>query len=185
MLVGMKRHEMPRSAASQAVIDLRTQLGESQQRFAERTLKSSIMTVSRYEGKFPPRGDALLRLAEVADKKNLPDLADTFRKLYLEDVYNTMGFSSASIVLPETQDKPARGCRIQKLEGVKELVFDHVCWHVLMSLGSKDKTEREAAEAAMDSLYDHAKGFGNQMVLQAGMSARLAAAAGRKSGGKK
>lgn len=103
---------MKKSAASQAVLALRTRLGQSQQRFAEQTLKSSIMTVSRYEGKFPPRGEALLGLAEVADKGALVGLRDTFRQLYLDEINQKLTF--AAIVLP----KPVGSAVYQALRNV-------------------------------------------------------------------
>jgi transcriptional regulator with XRE-family HTH domain len=90
-----KRHPL-----SEAVIELRTSLGDTQQQFAER-LHTALSTVARYETSRPPAGGMLLRLAVIAeqraigrqadDAKVLIELATGFQRLYLEEVFGTIG----------------------------------------------------------------------------------------------
>ena len=90
----MKEHETQRHAASAAVIRLRKALGMTQQRFAVEELKSALNTVARYETTNPPRGDALLRLREIARKKGLHEIQDEFQMLYLDDLLASLDSSS-------------------------------------------------------------------------------------------
>jgi hypothetical protein len=60
-------------------------LDKTQQEFAVELVKTAITTVARWETSHPPRGDALIRLAEVADRNDRPSLAEEFRILYADE----------------------------------------------------------------------------------------------------
>lgn len=64
---------------AEAIKELRTHLGESQQEFSNR-LGVVVRTVARYELEKPPRTDALLNLAAVAEAAGRNDLATVFRR---------------------------------------------------------------------------------------------------------
>jgi transcriptional regulator with XRE-family HTH domain len=80
-----------RDPLSQAVIELRTSLGETQQQFAAR-LRSALSTVARYETSRPPAGDVLLQLAQIAEKNRLLKLQDLFRWQYVDEAMRKAGF---------------------------------------------------------------------------------------------
>lgn len=88
---------MSRSAAelSGAVSELRRRLGDTQPAFASR-LGSSIRSVANYESDRPPKGRALVKLAEVAHRQGHTDLAGTFvaalsRELGVENLFFEAG----------------------------------------------------------------------------------------------
>jgi DNA-binding transcriptional regulator YiaG len=85
---GMRKRktDKPRDEASQAVIALRNALNMTQQEFAVEAVKTSIGTVAVWETNRPPRGDALLKLADVAWNYGQTGLSDRFETLFLEDV---------------------------------------------------------------------------------------------------
>jgi hypothetical protein len=83
----MRSHEKSRDAASKAVIALRTALGKTQQEFAVEVVKTTIGTVAVWETTRPPRGDALIRLADVANENGYPAFAEEFRELYADEVW--------------------------------------------------------------------------------------------------
>lgn len=58
----------------------------TQQQFAVEAVKTSVGTVAVWETTRPPRGDALLKLADVAWERGQPRLADEFRWLFLDEV---------------------------------------------------------------------------------------------------
>jgi transcriptional regulator with XRE-family HTH domain len=74
---------MPRSLSthrtpiSQALIELRTRLGDSQQAFSNR-LGVALQTVTRWETSSPPTGMALSRLGALAVDCGHPDLSAVF-----------------------------------------------------------------------------------------------------------
>jgi transcriptional regulator with XRE-family HTH domain len=115
----MREHNTQRNAASQAVIDLRTALGMSQQRFAVEELSSALNTVARYETTNPPRGEALLRLAKIATDKNLPEIAAKFRKLRLDEILSAL--ANTITVNPDTLE----GWLVVRLSG-RERVDDAI-----------------------------------------------------------
>jgi len=106
IVLGMAYQGKKRHVASQAVIDLRKALALTQQAFAVK-LKSAITTVARWETTHPPHGQTLIRLAEEAQKarkasrgqdgertpetQKLIDLMDTFKRLYLDEVFANLG----------------------------------------------------------------------------------------------
>lgn len=82
----------------------------TQQRFAVEVLKSALNTVARYETTNPPRGEALLRLAKIADENNLPDIAARFRRLHFDEILSLQ----PNLVI----DAPAKtGWLIMRLSG--------------------------------------------------------------------
>ena len=58
----------------------------TQTEFAVNVLNMAISTIGRWETKDWPAGDALLRLAALAEKNRRPDLADIFLKAFMQDV---------------------------------------------------------------------------------------------------
>lgn len=71
---------MSRSAAAElsgAVLELRRRLGDTQPGFASR-LGFSVRSVANYESDRPPKGRALVKLAEVAHRHSHIDLAKAF-----------------------------------------------------------------------------------------------------------
>jgi transcriptional regulator with XRE-family HTH domain len=67
-----------RSVVSQALIELRKLLGETQQQFANR-LGTAITTIARYETTRPPRGRVLVRLEQIARSEGHKNCARAFR----------------------------------------------------------------------------------------------------------
>lgn len=82
----MVEHNEQRDAASSALIKLRREMGKTQQTFAVEVLDVAIGTVARYETSEPPRGEVLLRLADIAREQNLPELARIFERVWVENV---------------------------------------------------------------------------------------------------
>jgi transcriptional regulator with XRE-family HTH domain len=90
-----KRKKTTRSDAATALVRLRELLGKTQQEFAALS-ETAISTIGRWESYDPPRGEALLRLAEVAEqsglgrpaKEGIPfmEMSVRFYKLYLDEV---------------------------------------------------------------------------------------------------
>jgi transcriptional regulator with XRE-family HTH domain len=85
-ILDMDHHEIKRSEASRAVIALRNALKKTQQEFAVEVVKTAISTIARWETKDPPKGDALLQLADVASQNNQPNLSMDFELLYFAEV---------------------------------------------------------------------------------------------------
>jgi transcriptional regulator with XRE-family HTH domain len=70
----MKKAKEQKDPVSQAVRDLRTALGESQQAFAYR-MKTAIRTVARYETVRPPKGKWLAEFYGMAAETGNQKLA--------------------------------------------------------------------------------------------------------------
>ncbi len=81
-----------RHPASDALIRLRGALAKTQQAFAVEDMRTAVTTVGRWETTHPPRGDVLLRLAEIADKAGEAALRDVFRRLYVDDIFARLNF---------------------------------------------------------------------------------------------
>jgi transcriptional regulator with XRE-family HTH domain len=143
MLLTMSEHEKQRHAASQAVIDLRAALNKTQAQFAVETMKTAVTTVGRWETSHPPRGEALLRLAEVAAHSKDSSLAGEFYELYLLDVIAHLPFDLLLARATETQ--PNRGFLIEKLIGDDELKLAREFVNKLqrMRLTARGKAQRE------------------------------------------
>lgn len=96
---------------SQAVRDLRTALGESQQAFAYR-MKSAIRTVARYETVRPPKGRALAELQQVATDTGHHKLATIFKDALIAELGTAGHFAHlggiAYVVVPGIRDEVAR-----------------------------------------------------------------------------
>src|SRR4051794_29254 len=109
----MRRREKPRDIASDALIALRTAMGLTQQDFAVKVMdNAAVSTIGRWETHGPPRGDTLLRFAQIADEQarvctNLQDqlrfllISGTFKKLYLDDMREEM--EGELILLPKVK----------------------------------------------------------------------------------
>ncbi len=119
-----------RHAASAAVIALRQAMGMTQQRFAVVALKTAITTVGRYETTHPPRGEALLHLAKIADQNDLPDLAHRFRRLHWDDLLSAY----EGITLDAEANA---GWLIMKLNG-RERIDDAIDFFERYRTGAKD-----------------------------------------------
>ena len=74
----MKRTKKTKDPLCDAVRNLRTALGESQQAFAYR-MKTAIRTIARYETSTAPKGKALAELFWVAADTGNAELANVFR----------------------------------------------------------------------------------------------------------
>ena len=80
----MKRPPDKLNELSQAIRDLRATLRVTQQEFAYR-VPTAIRTVARWENNQPPRGQALVRLAQMAEAQGLDEIARKLvRALQLE-----------------------------------------------------------------------------------------------------
>jgi hypothetical protein len=108
----MRSQRKQRSAGSEAVFALRNAMGKTQQTFAVEVLNIAISTIGRWETWDPPKGDALLRLAEIADTNGHREIRDRFRELYLDDVLPRLGFNI--IVNP---DPEPHGYSVVRLQG--------------------------------------------------------------------
>jgi transcriptional regulator with XRE-family HTH domain len=120
----------PRNAASRAVLNLRTTLGQTQQSFAT-DIKTALTTVSRWEGRLPPHGETLLRLRDVAEKaarrRNVPkpeverliQIRDVFHELYWRELLSDK--DAQLITFLPTETKPVRGYLLVKVEGDIEI----------------------------------------------------------------
>ncbi|HWQ55082.1 MAG TPA: hypothetical protein VN442_15450 [Bryobacteraceae bacterium] len=71
---------------SAAVRELRAAFDQTQKEFGE-TLGATIRTVTRYETDRPPRGNALIRLWELAQAKKLDAVADVLRRAFVRDLW--------------------------------------------------------------------------------------------------
>ena len=82
----MKKTEtQQKDPVSEAVRDLRTALGESQQAFAYR-MKTAIRTIARYETVRPPKGNALAEFARVAEETGNEKAAKVFREALMSEL---------------------------------------------------------------------------------------------------
>ena len=79
------------SEISLAIRELRSSLQMTQQDFAYK-FPTAIRTIARWENDQPPRGDALVRLAQMAEAQGLPNLASKFvRALQLQMAHQNVG----------------------------------------------------------------------------------------------
>lgn len=67
-----------RNPISEALVQLRAGLKETQQQFANR-MHTAITTIARYETSRPPKGKVLAELERIAIENDLPDCAAVFR----------------------------------------------------------------------------------------------------------
>src|ERR1700712_3119239 len=73
-----------RNPVSEALIALRTALGETQQQFAAH-LNTAITTIARYETNRPPSGAILISLAKMASENGLGKEAATFQEAFARE----------------------------------------------------------------------------------------------------
>lgn len=90
-----------KSPLSQAIVDIRAKLGESQQAFANR-LGMALQTVARWETQGPPSGYILVRLEQIARQADLPAAANVFSSA-VEDELERVGLRSTD---PESKVCP-------------------------------------------------------------------------------
>jgi transcriptional regulator with XRE-family HTH domain len=85
-------------SVTNAVLGLRTAIGETQQEFAYR-MKTAIRTIARWETVRPPRGKALADLARVAEETGQKELAGVFRTAISKELgtWDTSEFESIGI----------------------------------------------------------------------------------------
>src|SRR6185312_3179307 len=81
----MRGYEKPRTAVSRAVIALRESLGMTQQQFSN-AVEKTLGTIAVWETSKPPRGEALLDLAEFAWRNQHAALSRVFWLLLLYEV---------------------------------------------------------------------------------------------------
>lgn len=100
--------EKERSPASEALIALRKAMtgkkgrpGMTQQDFAVHVLGTSIGTVARYETTEPPKGDVLLKLRSIAKQIRQEDIAETFQRLWLEEVFTLLGQDAKNMLITD------------------------------------------------------------------------------------
>lgn len=104
----------------------------TQAQFAVTVLETAVTTVARYETSHPPQGDLLLRLGEIAERRELFDLRDVFRGLFLAEVKRKLGFDA----MDETTE-----ARMARLE-----------LSVSQALVKLDQTEKSLVEIANSML---------------------------------
>jgi transcriptional regulator with XRE-family HTH domain len=152
MIQGMRENEKPRNAASEAVIALRTAMGKTQATFAVEVLKSAVTTVARYETSHPPRGDVLLRLADVADQHQLYDISKNFRFLYLDGVKEALR-GAAMFFVPQTNTQPAGGYLLPlRLEGADVVRGAQAFLDIIRARTAGDPEINKKAESALSAL---------------------------------
>jgi hypothetical protein len=158
----MKSHEKTRDAASEAVKALRRALGKTQQAFAVEDLKSAVTTAARYETSHPPRGDVLLRLAEIsenaipkhkASQTQLIRLRNAFRFMYVDDVLSKIGFQLA--LVPKKKTEPPKAYLLMKFEGPQQVLWADSFHRLFAAARSVTNPEcKETALLALNSLRE-------------------------------
>jgi transcriptional regulator with XRE-family HTH domain len=100
--------QQSKNPVAQAVRELRTALGESQQAFAYR-MKTAIRTIARYETVRPPKGRALAELQQVATDTGHPKLANIFKDALVAELGTAGHFAHlggiAYVVVPGIRDE--------------------------------------------------------------------------------
>jgi transcriptional regulator with XRE-family HTH domain len=93
--------DMERSAVGQKVREFRLAIGQTQQQFAQ-TMKTAITTIARYETSRPPRGSALVRLAQLAWDNGQREFADFFSRAFAEDM--RAGSTASDFAIPKCEE---------------------------------------------------------------------------------
>jgi transcriptional regulator with XRE-family HTH domain len=168
----MRKHRATRNEASATLVALRTAMKMSQAQFAVMVLETAVTTIARYETSHPPQGDLLLRLAAIAEKQGLNDLRDVFRKLYLEDVKEKIGFDLLTVAKTETE--PRHGYLFIRLDGEDAHRLAQSVLLVNAHLHSDDPQMRENALFGVSSLEKTARKFENPAVGELQDAVRLA-----------
>ena len=81
----MKKPKKTKDSLCEAVRNLRTALGESQQAFAYR-MKTAIRTIARYETNAPPKGKALAELFWAATETGNQEIARVFQEALTAEI---------------------------------------------------------------------------------------------------
>jgi hypothetical protein len=110
----MDRPDNKLDEASKLVIELRRVLDKTQQAFAVEFMKTAITTIARWETSHPPRGKALIRLAEIADQSGFPLLGEEFEVLYADDMVPNLRSDVLAHVSSETETEEPCGYVIFK-----------------------------------------------------------------------
>ena len=141
-----KRHRL-----SQAVIDLRTALGKTQQEFAA-YLKTALSTIARYETNRPPSGAILASLAATAQEIGRGDLALDFmselgRELNLREIRGGHLSVDSSFV-----ENP-RGYLLLNIEGKKARRYVKAFYAVFQAFMTGTDEEKASAEGLLDDFH--------------------------------
>jgi len=136
---------------SEAVRELRSHLGESQQTFSNR-LGLSIATIVKYEAGREPTGRALLGLAHTAREAGRHDLASVFmrtlvRSLGLLEREYTLGWFDR-----ESQHDPPHATLLLRRIGAEESAYLGAVLDAFLRLRSPDPRIRERARTALNQL---------------------------------
>jgi transcriptional regulator with XRE-family HTH domain len=151
-----------RSDLAEAVAQLRSALGDTQQQFAAR-LGTAITTIARYETIRPPQGAALAQFINLARASGQPELADIFQgALSAQLGYDVVPLPPAETGLPSV---PGEAREIEFLKmilrgatiGFPELVKMRDRWYKLRQPLEAKNTKRDADMAAMTGLFIEVK----------------------------
>ncbi len=173
----MSEHEKPRNApnaASLALVSLRTLLGKTQAQFAVTEVNTAVSTVARWEGPLPPRGDALIQLARIADREENSEanddkrraefkrLADRFRTQHVLDAIEDLDRAAMlpggkNWAMQLVSEKGAFFCL--KFDDPEDYEAVHNLLTVISSLRQQgtSKAKKAAAAAALKALAEAAR----------------------------
>jgi len=106
------------SAASGLLITLRKLLGMTQQEFAGQVMNTAVTTIGRWEtSNPPPRGEALLKLADIAGEHNQPVLAEELTILYLDEIMPRLTRNGVAHINYEA----ASGYILRRIDGEQDI----------------------------------------------------------------
>jgi transcriptional regulator with XRE-family HTH domain len=140
-----KRHRL-----SQAVIDLRVTLGDTQQAFASR-LGTAIATIARYETSRPPTGTALASLAVVAQEAGRGDLVLEFmgelgKELRLRDI------KGGHFTVDASGDNP-RGYLLLNIEGKGARAYASAFYETFQRFTMGSAEQKRKAELLLSEFH--------------------------------
>lgn len=164
ILVDMTEHQKTRSAASDALIELRKAMGKTQQTFAVEVLKTAIGTVARYETADPPKGEVLLRLRDIAREQGLYELASRFELIHRKEMLKSLVSELAWI--PATETSPTHGHLDVVLPDELAVQAGQAFLLLVSQLGSTDKKIKRNAITALSSLQSAVRKFENLAVAE-------------------
>jgi transcriptional regulator with XRE-family HTH domain len=136
---------------SEAVRELRTHLGESQQAFSNR-LGLSIATIVKYEAGREPTGRALLQLAHAAREAGRHDLASIF----MRTLVRSLGLLEREYTLAwfdrESQHDPPHATLLLRRIGAEESAYLGAVFDAFVMLRSGDPAVQDRARRALSAL---------------------------------